>query len=216
MARAFPRLGEILDLGVKAGVVEKSGAWFSYDSQRIGQGRENVQASSSRTIRTMAGRDREADPRVVPDMIAGPSCWSAVREATTARSKTSPASAASAGWSGSIRRAGDADLSLWPPAVVPPRAGERRDRASLLPGERRPRHCRAFGREPRPDGACDRARAAGAMPSPRAPHADGAATPTGRDAASWGRRSAERLRRVARSIASGRVAPSTRSASRAA
>jgi recombination protein RecA len=33
--------GELLDLGVKAGVVEKSGAWFSYDSQRIGQGREN-------------------------------------------------------------------------------------------------------------------------------------------------------------------------------
>ena len=33
--------GELLDLGVKAGVVEKSGAWFSYNSQRIGQGREN-------------------------------------------------------------------------------------------------------------------------------------------------------------------------------
>ena len=36
------KLGEIIDLGVKAGVVEKSGAWFSYDSQRIGQGRENA------------------------------------------------------------------------------------------------------------------------------------------------------------------------------
>jgi recombination protein RecA len=36
------KCGEILDLGVKAGVVEKSGAWFSYDSQRIGQGRENA------------------------------------------------------------------------------------------------------------------------------------------------------------------------------
>ena len=35
------KTGEILDLGVKAGVVEKSGAWFSYDSIRIGQGREN-------------------------------------------------------------------------------------------------------------------------------------------------------------------------------
>jgi len=35
------KLGEILDLGVKAGIVEKSGAWFSYDSIRIGQGREN-------------------------------------------------------------------------------------------------------------------------------------------------------------------------------
>jgi recombination protein RecA len=36
------KTGEIIDLGVKAGVVEKSGAWFSYDSQRIGQGRENA------------------------------------------------------------------------------------------------------------------------------------------------------------------------------
>jgi recombination protein RecA len=34
--------GELVDLGLKAGVVEKSGAWFSYDNQRIGQGRENV------------------------------------------------------------------------------------------------------------------------------------------------------------------------------
>ena len=36
------KTGEILDLGVKAGVVEKSGAWFSFDSVRIGQGRENA------------------------------------------------------------------------------------------------------------------------------------------------------------------------------
>jgi recombination protein RecA len=36
------KIGEIIDLGVKAGVVEKSGSWFSYNSQRIGQGRENV------------------------------------------------------------------------------------------------------------------------------------------------------------------------------
>src|SRR5271163_4939898 len=35
------KVGELIDLGVKAGVVEKSGAWFSYDSQRMGQGREN-------------------------------------------------------------------------------------------------------------------------------------------------------------------------------
>ncbi|MEO0591782.1 MAG: DNA recombination/repair protein RecA, partial [Pseudomonadota bacterium] len=36
------KIGEILDLGVKAGLVEKSGSWFSYDSVRIGQGRENA------------------------------------------------------------------------------------------------------------------------------------------------------------------------------
>ena len=36
------RSGELLDLGIQAGVVEKSGAWFSYDGTRIGQGRENA------------------------------------------------------------------------------------------------------------------------------------------------------------------------------
>jgi recombination protein RecA len=36
------KVGELIDLGVKAGIVEKSGAWFSHDSQRIGQGRENA------------------------------------------------------------------------------------------------------------------------------------------------------------------------------
>ena len=36
------KTGELLDLGVQAGVVEKSGAWFSHSGQRIGQGRENA------------------------------------------------------------------------------------------------------------------------------------------------------------------------------
>jgi recombination protein RecA len=36
------KTGELIDLGVKAGIVEKSGAWFSFDSQRLGQGRENA------------------------------------------------------------------------------------------------------------------------------------------------------------------------------
>ena len=40
--QGISKTGEILDLGVKAGLVEKSGAWFSYDSVRIGQGRENA------------------------------------------------------------------------------------------------------------------------------------------------------------------------------
>ncbi len=36
------KTGELIDLGVRGGIVEKSGAWFSYDSQRLGQGRENA------------------------------------------------------------------------------------------------------------------------------------------------------------------------------
>ena len=38
------KTGELVDLGVKAGIVEKSGSWFSFDSERIGQGRENAKA----------------------------------------------------------------------------------------------------------------------------------------------------------------------------
>jgi recombination protein RecA len=38
----FSKTGELIDLGVKAGIIEKSGSWFSYGSERIGQGRENA------------------------------------------------------------------------------------------------------------------------------------------------------------------------------
>ena len=61
------KTGELIDLGVKAGVVEKSGSWFSYDSQRIGQGRENAKqflkehpemaAAIEQAIRASAGID---------------------------------------------------------------------------------------------------------------------------------------------------------------
>ena len=63
------KVGELLDLGVKAGVVEKSGSWFSYDSQRIGQGRENaklflnenpdIAAAIEQAVRTDAGLARD-------------------------------------------------------------------------------------------------------------------------------------------------------------
>jgi len=59
------KVGELVDLGVKANVVEKSGAWFSHDSQRIGQGRENakqflrdqpaVAASIEQKVRAQSG-----------------------------------------------------------------------------------------------------------------------------------------------------------------
>ena len=48
------KMGELLDLGVKADLVEKSGSWFSYNSQRIGQGRENAK-SFLRENPTIAG-----------------------------------------------------------------------------------------------------------------------------------------------------------------
>ena len=54
--------GELIDLGVKAGVVEKSGSWFSYDGQRIGQGRENAKTYLKEQSRDRRG-DRARDPR---------------------------------------------------------------------------------------------------------------------------------------------------------
>ena len=73
------KVGELIDLGVKAGVVEKSGAWFSYDSQRIGQGRENAKqflrdhpemaADIEKKVREHAGVVAEA-MMVAPDADA--------------------------------------------------------------------------------------------------------------------------------------------------
>jgi recombination protein RecA len=68
------KTGELLDLGGRAGVVEKSGSWFSYDSQRIGQGRENAKAylkdnpevagAIEATIRAQAGIGVDASPGI--------------------------------------------------------------------------------------------------------------------------------------------------------
>jgi len=40
--QGISKTGELLDLGVQANIVDKAGAWFSYEGQRIGQGRENA------------------------------------------------------------------------------------------------------------------------------------------------------------------------------
>ena len=59
------KMGELVDLGVKAGIVEKSGAWFSYDSERIGQGRENAKAFLQEHPE-MAAQDRDAQSARTP------------------------------------------------------------------------------------------------------------------------------------------------------
>ncbi len=74
------KTGELLDLGVKAGVVEKSGSWYSYDSQRIGQGREAAKSHlSSETgmaraieaeIRSSAGLDEDLSEKKIQDRTA--------------------------------------------------------------------------------------------------------------------------------------------------
>ncbi len=67
--------GELVDLGVKAGVVEKSGAWFSFDSTRIGQGRENAKKyllEHPDVALTIESRVREQSVVVEKAMIAIP------------------------------------------------------------------------------------------------------------------------------------------------
>ncbi|WP_375195152.1 recombinase RecA [Sphingobium sp.] len=69
------KIGELLDIGVKAGIVEKSGAWFSYDSVRIGQGRENAKTYlkehpelAEKLEKAIRGKTEE----VAEGMMAGP------------------------------------------------------------------------------------------------------------------------------------------------
>ena len=78
------KVGEILDLGVKAGLIEKSGAWFSYDSVRIGQGRENAKVYMKENPEVAkriedAIRGRPSAPRRPPRSCRGSHSRSAAR-----------------------------------------------------------------------------------------------------------------------------------------
>ena len=65
------KMGELIDLGVKANVVEKSGAWFSYDSQRLGQGRENAKTFLKDNPEIAAEIERQ-DPPECRSLDRGP------------------------------------------------------------------------------------------------------------------------------------------------
>jgi recombination protein RecA len=69
------KIGEILDLGVKAGIVEKSGSWFSYDSIRIGQGRENAKTylkANPELCDKLEAAIRSRTDVVAEEMMTGP------------------------------------------------------------------------------------------------------------------------------------------------
>ncbi len=73
--QGISKTGEILDLGVKAGIVEKSGAWFSYDSIRIGQGRENSKEylrQNPEVCDRLEAAIRSQTDRVAEEMMTGP------------------------------------------------------------------------------------------------------------------------------------------------
>jgi recombination protein RecA len=67
--------GEIIDLGVNAGIVEKSGAWFAFDGERIGQGRENTRKylkDNPKVAEAIERKLRENAGVVANTMLAGP------------------------------------------------------------------------------------------------------------------------------------------------
>jgi recombination protein RecA len=69
------KTGELLDIGVKAGLVEKSGAWFSYDSIRIGQGRENAKIwlrENPEMAAKLEAAIRGKTEEVAEEMMVGP------------------------------------------------------------------------------------------------------------------------------------------------
>jgi recombination protein RecA len=73
--QGISKIGEILDIGVKAGLVEKSGAWFSYDSIRIGQGRENAKnflTENPELRERLEAAIRGRTDEVAEEMMAGP------------------------------------------------------------------------------------------------------------------------------------------------
>jgi recombination protein RecA len=73
------RTGEIIDLGVETGVIDKSGSWYSYNGERIGQGRENVKSflydnkdlmeTLSDTIRSSVGLNKKQKTDTTKDSL---------------------------------------------------------------------------------------------------------------------------------------------------
>ncbi len=69
------KTGELLDLGVKGGIIEKSGSWYSHDSQRIGQGRENARkflSDNPDIAQAIEAQVRKNAGLIAEEMLAGP------------------------------------------------------------------------------------------------------------------------------------------------
>jgi len=74
--QGISKIGEIIDLGVKAGVVEKSGSWFSYNSTRIGQGRDNAREFLKANVEManeIEAAVRKNSVKIVEELLVGPS-----------------------------------------------------------------------------------------------------------------------------------------------
>ena len=63
------REGEIIEHGVQQGIIEKSGSWYSYGTDRIGQGKENVRAFLRENTEIAADIERQIRARLLPDTV---------------------------------------------------------------------------------------------------------------------------------------------------
>lgn len=70
--RGISRLGEVLDFGVKLGFVEKSGAWYSYQGTRIGQGKENAQGYFVENPKLAQELEQKIRAKLLPDTVEKP------------------------------------------------------------------------------------------------------------------------------------------------
>ncbi|MDA8032471.1 MAG: hypothetical protein MPK62_15370, partial [Alphaproteobacteria bacterium] len=107
--RGVSKLGELLDLGMQSGLVEKSGSWLSYGGERLGQGRENARRFlaehgdvAERLEGEIRSHARELEERMLSERMGGGKSAKAVAEA---EAESEPAAGASA----DAGAAGDSD-----------------------------------------------------------------------------------------------------------
>ena len=71
--QGISREGEIIDLGVQHGLVDKAGSWYSYGDDRIGQGKENVREFLKTNPETAAEIEQKIRATLLPDTVEAPS-----------------------------------------------------------------------------------------------------------------------------------------------
>jgi recombination protein RecA len=90
MAKAFPakassREGEIIDLGVEHGIIDKAGSWYSYGSDRIGQGKENVREYLKANSEVANEIEASIRAKLLPETIAEPAAAEGEEEEAVAK-----------------------------------------------------------------------------------------------------------------------------------
>jgi recombination protein RecA len=79
--QGISREGEIIDLGVQHGLIDKAGSWYSYGDDRIGQGKENVREYLKTNPETAAEIEAKIRATLLPDTVEAPVADDAAEEA---------------------------------------------------------------------------------------------------------------------------------------